>query len=141
SVDGLQFRAVYRVLLGLDDGLDDTVEFLATGWTSHYAHERYALVYVVEQEGEWVLPGGLATPVHPTADGDWGSCEAKRDSEALDFAGLVFGRTEGLSDFGIRATFPADTYRVTGTEVFCTRGRRIPALVEELDRQLEDRFD
>lgn len=133
--DNLQFRAVYRVVLAIDPGLEDTVEFLATGWTSHYAHERHALVYLSEGDDYRMLRGGHAVPVFRTGDGDWASCDDDRDSEPLDFGGVVFGRTDGLSDYGIRAIFPPQVYRIAGEEAFCVRGRRLPALVEHLDHE------
>lgn len=134
--DDLQYRAHYRVRDALDSGLGERVDFAASGWTSHYAHERWALVELVEIDGQLELPGGLAIAVYPTADGGWASCDDDRGSEPVEFAGdLVFGRTDGMSAYGIAQRFPPERYTVVGNEAFCIRGRRLPALLEELDRE------
>lgn len=140
--DDLHFRARYRVRLAIDGELPDTVEFLASGWTEHYADSRHALLYVLESIDETLLPSGLAVSVYPTVDGDWASCDADDGSELLEFSGdLVFGRTDGMSSHGISKRYPESDYAVIGQVATCIRGRRVPALIEQLDRDLDELRD
>lgn len=136
--DDLRYRARYRVLLVIDGEAGEETEFLATGWTTDYAESRHALLYVLESsDGAFLLPG-VATPVHPTRDGEWATCDNYRGSQPVAFPGdIVFGRTDGMSPHGIAQRYPASDYKVVGKEAFCLRGRRLPALVEELDRELD----
>jgi hypothetical protein len=137
--DDLNYRARYRVRLAIDGALPETVEFLATGWTAHYAESRHALLYVLDSLDGTLLPGGLAIPVYPTVDGAWASCDADEGSELLEFNGkLVFGRTDGMSSHGIAERYPESDYVIIGQQALCIRGRRVPALIEELDRELDE---
>jgi|CXWL01.1.fsa_nt_gi hypothetical protein len=140
--DDLHYRARYRVRLAIDGKLPETVEFLATGWTEHYANSRHALLYVLESLDGTLLPGGLAVSVYPTVDGDWASCDAEDHNELLEFsANLVFGRTDGMSPSGISAKYPASDFAIIGQEATCIRGRRLPALIKALDLELDELRD
>jgi len=133
----LNFRVRYRVLQTIESELPETVEFLATGWTSHYAESRHALLYALDSPDGVVLPPGLAVSVFRGADGDWASCDDDIGSELLAFEhNLVFGRTDGMSPHGIAERFPASDYVVIGNEAFCIRGRRLPALAKDLDSEI-----
>lgn len=137
--DDLQYRARYRVRTPVEGDAGDHVEFLATGWTSHYANARHALLYLVRTPEGWMLPPGLAIEVYPTTDGSWASCDEDSGSGPVEFAGdLPFGRTDGMSTYGIAQRYPASDYVVVGKEAFCIRGRRMPALLKDLDYELEE---
>jgi hypothetical protein len=136
--DDLQYRARYRVIRSLGGEVGDSVDFLASAWTSYYAHSRYALLYVLESPDGSVLPPGVAFSVYPTADGDWASCDADVDSELLEFAGNpVFGRTGGMSPHGIAQRYPSSDFVIVGEEVYCIRGRRAETLAKELEYELD----
>lgn len=138
SEDDLQYRARYRVRTPVEGDAGDSVEFLATGWTSHYANSRHALLYLVATPEGWVLPPGLAIEVYPTTDGSWASCDEDGGNGPVEFAGdLPFGRTDGMSPYGIAQRYPAKDYVVVGKEAFCIRGRRLPALLKTLDYERE----
>lgn len=137
--DDLQYLARYRVRTRVEGDGGEEVEFLATGWTSHYADSRHALLYLVRTPEGWVLPPGLAFEVFPTTDGSWASCDDDSGSEPLEFAGdLPFGRTDGMSPYGITQRYPASDFVVVGKEAFCIRGRRMPALLKALDDELAE---
>ena len=136
--DDLRFRARYRVLQVIDGEAGEEVEFLATGWTTDFAESRHALLYVLESPDGALLPPGVASPVYPTRDGGWATCDNYRGSQPVAFpGGIVFGRTNGMSPHGIAQRYPALDYRVVGQKAFCLRGRRLPVLIEELDRELD----
>lgn len=136
--DHLQYRARYRVLKQIPDDGVATMEFLAPGWSDYYAESRHALIFVLVSPEGALHPPGLAVPVYPTTDGDWASCDDDTGSEPLEFAGdLVFGRTDGMSPHGIAQRYPSSDYAVVGQEAFCIRGRRLPALVQVLQRELD----
>lgn len=136
--DDLQYVARYRVRLSIEGDAGGMVDFLATGWTMPYAESRHALLVLVRTPDGLLLPTGMGASVYPTVDGDWASCDDHDDSEPLAFADdLVFGRTDGMSAYGIADRYPASDYAVVGDEAFCLRGRRLPALMEDLDAELE----
>lgn len=136
--DDLQYLARYRVRLSIEGDASGIVELLATDWTSLYAESRNALLVLIRTPDGLLLPTGMGASVYPTTDGDWASCDDHEDSEPLAFAGdPVFGRTDGMSAYGIAERYPDSDYAVVGKEAFCTRGRRVPALMEELDAELE----
>jgi len=136
--DNLQYRARYRVLEPIPDDGVGTVEFLAPGWSDYYAHSRHALIFVLVSPEGALHPPGLAVSVYPTTDGDWASCDDDTGSEPLEFAGdLVFGRTNGMSPHGVAQRYPSSDYAIVGEEVFCIRGRRLSALQQALQRELD----
>ncbi|MCB1600966.1 MAG: hypothetical protein KDI66_13205 [Xanthomonadales bacterium] len=133
--DDLNYMARYRVLKTIKGETGDTVDFIASGWTSFYAESRHALLYVLVSPDGALLPPGLAVSVYPTVDGDWASCDNDDGSELVEFAdNLVFGRTDGMSAHGIAERFPSSDYAIIGDEAFCIRGRRLPALAQDLER-------
>ena len=135
--DDLQYLARYRVRMSIEGDAGEFVEFRATAWTD-FAESRNAMLVLVRTPDGLLLPTGMGASVYPTADGDWASCDDHDDSEPLEFAGdLVFGRTDGMSAYGIAERFPRSDYVVLGKEAFCIRGRRVPALMDELDAELE----
>lgn len=140
--DDLHFRARYRVLESIEGEPVEAFDFFASGWTSYYAESRHALLYVLESPDGALLPPGLAVSIYPTVNGDWASCDDEIGSEALEFADdLVFGRTDGMSPHGIAQRYPPSDYVIVGNEVFCIRGRRLPALIDELDSDVDDLRD
>ncbi len=137
--DDLHYRARYRVRLAIEGKPAEIVEFLASGWTEHYATSRFALLYVLDSIEGPLLPTGLAIPVYPTIDGDWASCDNDPGSELLQFdTALIFGRTDGMSSFGISQRYPDADYAITGQSVYCLRGRRLPALIKSIDSDLDN---
>lgn len=140
--DGLNYRARYRVELWLEGGDAEEIEFLATGWTAPYGYSRHALIYLLESPDGVLLASGLAHSVYPTEDGGWASCDALEGSEPLAFRGNpVFGRTDGMSPHGVASRFPPSAFEVIGSQAYCIRGRRLPALSVELDRELQRLLD
>jgi len=136
--DDLHYRSRYRVVQTIDGEAREAVDFLASADTSHYAESHHALLYILESPDGVLLPSGLAVSVYPTVDGEWASCDADAGSETVEFAGgTVFGRTDGMSPHGIAQRYPASDYLIIGAEAFCIRGRRLPVLREDLDRDLE----
>jgi hypothetical protein len=135
--DDLQHLARYRVRLSIEGDAGEFVDFRTTSWTD-FAESRNALLVLIRTPDGLLLPTGMGASVYPTTDGDWASCDDHKDSESLAFAGdLVFGRTDGMSAYGITDRFPASDYAVLGKEAFCIRGRRVPALMEDLDAELD----
>ena len=84
------------------------------------------------------LLSGKAASVYRTSDRDWASCEAYLDAETVEFAGdPVFGRTNGMSTYGIAQRFPPTDYVVIGDKAYCIRGRRLQTLVADFDRDVQ----
>lgn len=128
--------ATYRVVLAIDGEPAAIVEFLAAGWTSHFDSSHHALLYVLASPTGYVLAPELGVSVYPTRDGGWASCDPGPVSEAVEFADdIVFGRTDGLSPYGIAARYPSTDYAVVGQDVHCLRGHHLPALIETLDQE------
>lgn len=56
--DDLNYMARYRVLKTIKGETGDTVDFIASGWTSFYAESRHALLYVLVSPDGALLPRG-----------------------------------------------------------------------------------